>query len=147
MEKNLSRNYREVNLILNLLGNEYKNKVPNKMKLLFEKGEDKTYSPEITIDDFFAGRYLEDTKIILSILYINYWSKVEQKNQYMSTLRQLDEQYKEENKLVLNEIFPKREYKPIEPNNEEKQIVEKGKNSFSQKIMEILERLKNIFKK
>ena len=65
----------------------------------------------------------------------------------MSTLRQLDEQYKEENKLVLNEIFPKREYKSIEPNNEEKQIVEKGKNSFSQKIMEILERLKNIFKK
>ena len=83
MEKDLSKSYKEVNVILDLLGTQYKNRVPKKMRTLFLQSEDKTYSPEITLDDFYAGNYLEDTKTILAILNINYWSNMEQKSKYM----------------------------------------------------------------
>lgn len=149
MEKDLSKNYREVNLILDLLGNSYKNKVPSKMQELFNKGEDKNYFPELTIEDFYSGRYLKETKTILSILYINYWSDLEDKNKYMETLRKLDEQYNEEHKLVLNEIFPSKEKnsEKIEPNDKEKQIVETKNNGIGSLIINILDKIKGLFKK
>ncbi len=145
MEKNLSKNYREVNLILDLLGNTYKNKVPNKMKELFDKGEDKNYSPEITMDDFYAGKYLKETKTILSILYINYWSNLEEKNKYMDALRKLDEQYKEEHKLVLNEIFPSKDkFEDMKPIEKESQITDNKKSNI---VSTILEKIKSLLKK
>ena len=145
MEKDLSKSYKEVNVILDLLGAQYKNKVPKKMRTLFLQSEDKTYSPEITLDDFYAGNYLEDTKTILAILNINYWSNMEQKSKYMDKIRELDAKYREEHRPELNELFPKKEYEPVEPNYTEKQIAEK--TGFAQKIMEILEKLKSLFKK
>ena len=145
MKKDLSKNYREVNIILDLLGAQYKNKVPKKMRTLFVKAEDKSYSPEITLDDFYAGNYSEDTKTILAILNINYWSGIEQKNKYMDRIKELDAKYREEHKPELNELFPKKEYEPVEPNNTEKQIAEK--TGFTQTIMEILEKIKSLFKK
>ena len=148
MGKDLSRNYREINVILNLLGDTYKSKIPNKMKELFNKGEDKNYSPEITIDDFFAGRYLPDTKSILSILYINYWSSVEEKNKYMDTLRKLDEKYNEEHKLVLNEIFPNKEEKNKKNEfiSQENQVIEMKNNSVKAKT-NLLDKIKELLKK
>ena len=100
MKKDLSKNYKELNLILDLLGDDYKLKVPKKMRELFVAREDKNYNPQLTLEDFFEGNYLEDTKIILAALGIKYWSSPEEKSEYMETLRALDEQYKEEHKLV-----------------------------------------------
>lgn len=145
MSKDLSRNYKEVNIILNILGDEYKNKLPKKIKKLFEEAEDKTYLPNITEKEFKEGNYLEDTKIILSILNINYWSTPEQKNKYMETLRALDEQYKEEHKLVLQEIFPDKDrFKNLKPIETENQITDNKKNGI---VQTILDKIKSIFKK
>ena len=148
MSQELSKNLREVNVILDLLGDAYKNKLPRKLKKLFKEDEDKSYDPGITIEDFRAGRMLKDTKTILAILYVNYWSNLEQKTEYMNELRELDKKYEEEHKLVLNEIFPKVEPdKKIEPNIEETQITETKKTGIAQRIMEILEKIKAIFNK
>lgn len=148
MNQDLSKNFREINVILDLLGDVYKNKLPKKLKKLFNDDEDKSYDPGITIADFRAGKMLEDTKIILAILYVNYWSAIEQKTEYMKELKALDEKYEEEHKLVLHEIFPKIEPdKKVEPNVEETQITETKKSGIAQMIMEILEKIKAIFKK
>ena len=72
MNQDLSKNFREINVILDLLGDVYKNKLPKKLKKLFNDDEDKSYDPGITIADFRAGKMLEDTKIILAIFYVNY---------------------------------------------------------------------------
>lgn len=145
MKKDLSKNYREVNIILNLLGDLYKNKIPNKMKELFNKGEDKNYSPQITMDDFYEGNYLDDTKIILSILYINYWCAIEEKNNYMENIRKLDDKYKEEHKLVLNELFPKKDkIEDIRPVEIENNITNNEKTGI---IGKIIEKIKSLIKK
>ena len=64
MNENINRSYKEVNEILNLMGDSYKNRVPKKMKTLFDKAEDKNYEPGITLDDFMHN----ETKKILIIL-------------------------------------------------------------------------------
>lgn len=148
MKQDLSKNFREVNIILDLLGNTYKSKLPKKLKSLFDEMEEKTYNPAITIEDFRAGNLLEETKTLLSILYVNYWAGENKKTQYMEELKSIDEKCKEGQKLVLHEIFP--EIKPdtkVEPNNEEKQITETKKSGIAQMIMELLEKIKAIFKK
>lgn len=152
MSQELSKNLKEVNVILDLLGDAYKDKLPKKLKKLFKEDEDKSYDPGITIADFRAGRMLKDTKTILAILYVNYWAGLEQKTEFMDELRAIDKKYEEEHKLVLNEIFPKVEpYKKvesnIEPNIEETQITEAKKSGIAQKIIEILEKIKAIFNK
>lgn len=148
MEKDLSRSYKEINIILDILGDEYKNKVPKKMKELFKVGQDKEYSPNLTLNEFLEGNYLEDTKIILSALNINYWCTSEQKNEYMETLRKIDEQYKEEHKIVLNEIFPNKDrFENIETNDTETQIVEAKKGGIAQIISNLLDKIKNLFRK
>lgn len=145
MNKDLSRNYREVNIILEILGSEYKKKLPKKIKELLSQAEDKTYFPKLTEEEFLSGNYLEDTKIILSILNINYWSTPEKKNEYMETLRTLDEQYKEKHKLVLNEIFPDKDrFKNLKPIETENQITDNKKSGI---VQTILDKIKSILKK
>ena len=145
MSKDLSKNYREVNIILDIIGNEYKNKVPKKMRKLFEEAEDKNYLPNITKQDFLDGNYLEDTKVILSILNINYWSDPEKKYKYLETLRKLDEQYNEEHKLVLQEIFPEKDrFQNLAPIETENKITDNKKTGI---VQSILDKIKNILKK
>lgn len=145
MSKDLSKNYREINIILDILGKEYKNKLPRKIKELFDKGEDKNYLPGITEKDFLEGKYLEDTKIILSILNINYWSTPEKKYEYMETLRKLDEEYNEKHKLVLQEIFPDKDrFSNLAPIEKENQITDNKKTGI---VQTILDKIKNILKK
>ncbi len=147
MNENINRSYKEVNEILNLMGDSYKDRVPKKMKTLFDKAEDKNYEPGITLDDFMAGKMLDETKTILTILYINYWADLNEKNQYMDKIRKIDEENKDKNKIVLNELFPEKVYKEIEPNEVEKQITDTKKSGISQIIMDILEKIKSIFNK
>ena len=147
MNQDLSKNYSEINEILDLLGDSFKTKIPSKLKNMFIEKADKTYSPGLTINDFYAGKYMEETKIILSILFINYWSDANEKQEYMDKLKKLDEEYNEKHKLVLNEIFPKIEAKPVEPNEEEKQITNTEKTGFMKIIMDLLDKNKDIIKK
>lgn len=145
MKKDLSKNYKELNLILDLLGDDYKLKVPKKMRELFVAREDKNYNPQLTLEDFFEGNYLEDTKIILAALGIKYWSSPEEKSEYMETLRALDEQYKEEHKLVLQEIFPDKDrFKNLKPIETENQFVDNKKTGI---VQTILDKIKSILKK
>ncbi len=145
MIKDLSKNYREVNIILNIMGDVYKNKLPKKIKELFNEFEDKNYSPTITKQDFLDGKYLDDTKVILSILNINYWMAPEEKNEYMENLRRLDEEYNEKHKLVLQEIFPDKDrFKNLAPIETDSGIAENKKSNILQTI---LDKIKNILKK
>ena len=145
MIKDLSKNYREVNIILNIMGDVYKNKLPKKIKDLFNEFEDKNYSPTITKQDFLDGKYLDDTKVILSILNINYWMAPEEKNEYMENLRRLDEEYNEKHKLVLQEIFPDKDrFKNLAPIETDSGIAENKKSNILQTI---LDKIKNILKK
>lgn len=147
--ENLSRSYKEINIILNLLGQEFSNKIPNSMKDFFIRNEDKDYNPNISLEDVFSQNILPETSSIIAILYINYWTETqEEKEKYMSIIREYDE---EKRKEVFN-IFdnPKNEIitennNTIEENIEEKQLIGNvEKPGLKDKIIEILEKLKSL---
>lgn len=147
--ENLSKSYKEINIILNLLGQEFSNKIPNSMKDFFIRNEDKDYNPNISLEDVFSQNILPETSSIIAILYINYWTETqEEKEKYMSIIREYDE---EKRKEVFN-IFdnPKNEIitennNTIEENIEEKQLIGNvEKPGLKDKIIEILEKLKSL---
>lgn len=91
MRKNLSKTYREINIMLDLLGDEFKARLPKSMIPFFKEHEDKSYNPKITLsDDGFSENIQTDTFVLMSMMYINYWcddpeEKAELRHQWMST--------------------------------------------------------------
>lgn len=90
MKKDLSKTYREINIMLDLLGEPFKQRLPSKMIPFFEEHEDKTYNPKITLTkDGFSENLHTDTYVLMSMMYINYWcedpeEKEELRKQWMN---------------------------------------------------------------
>lgn len=98
--KDLSKSYREINIILDLLGDEFNNKIPKSMKNFFLKNEDKNYNPKITLEDVFNQNILPETSSLVAILYINYWTENSvEKDKYMNIIKEHDEE-KRKNCLI-----------------------------------------------
>lgn len=139
-----SNNYREVNIILDLLGNDLKNKLPKKLISFLNKYENKKYNPQITLDDLFNEKISKDTIVLISMLYINYWtSSKEEKEEYMELLRKKDKEYLEKNKLILHEVFPDKDLiyqKAKESINAEKKESFLSNNLFNKIINKLLKK-------
>lgn len=76
--------YSEVNRILELLGNMYSNKIPNKVKNVFEKERDKEYIPIIDIHKPVNEQNLKRKTIaIISALNLQYWCTDANKKLYL----------------------------------------------------------------
>ena len=74
MKSELSKTYREINIMLNLLGEPFKRRLPKTMIPFFKEQEDVDHNPTITLtDDGFSGNIQTDTYILMTMMYINYW--------------------------------------------------------------------------
>ena len=81
---NSSLAYSEVYEILNLLEDEYKNRVPKKVIEFFERERDEKYNPIIEIDVPLDKQNLKrETMVLLAILNMNYWCDNEDEKQEM----------------------------------------------------------------
>lgn len=144
--KDLSKSYREINIILDLLGDEFNNKIPKSMKNFFLKNEDKNYNPKITLEDVFNQNILPETSSLVAILYINYWTENSvEKDKYMNIIKEHDE---EKRKKLFNIFDGPKSQINNENTIDEKQIITNiDKPKFKEKISEILEKFKNLFNK
>lgn len=94
--KNLEKSYREINVILNLLGEKYSSKVPMATKHFFIQHQDETYNPSITLEDVFSQKIMPETISLIVVLYINYWTENEaEKEKFMSIIEKYDEEKRE----------------------------------------------------
>ena len=74
MKKDLSKTYREINIMLDLLGDSFKQKLPKSMIPFFKEHEDKNYNPRITLTkEGFSKNIHTDTYVLISMMHINYW--------------------------------------------------------------------------
>ena len=98
MSNNMKIAYAEVNQILDLLGNEYKNKTPEKIRNLFYEKEDKNYKINISSEKELRDSNISKTALtIISILNLKYW------------VTNKEEKYKLENRYKENDrIFNKK---------------------------------------
>lgn len=89
-KKDLSKTYREINIMLDLLGEPFKQRLPKTMIPFFNEHEDKNYNPKITLSkEGFSENIQTDTYVLMSMMYINYWCENEEekdnlKNQWIN---------------------------------------------------------------
>lgn len=145
---NSSLAYSEVYEILNLLEDEYKNRVPKKVIEFFERERDEKYNPIIEIDVPLDKQNLKrETMVLLAILNMNYWCDNEDEKQEMLNSfneneaskklkeKELAEKYNSDN------LFKKTEIHEV---IEEVAMVEYKEPNFIQKI---ISKIKSLFRR
>jgi len=138
--------YAEVDEILNLLEDTYKDKIPEKVRNFFKEEKDNDYKIEIDVDRPLIEQNLKrKTFVILAILNLNYWCENEEERQEF--LNELAENEKEKKKLEEkynpDNLFKNKTSNDIVNNSHEEnlQMVEYKKTNFIQKLLRKIARL------
>lgn len=145
---NSSLAYSEVCTILNMLEDEYKERVPKNVMDFFEEERDKEYNPIIDVNIPLEKQNLKrKALVLLAILNLNYWCDSEEEKQEIldsfaknEELKRIKEKELTEN-YNINNLFKKIE------NNENKtevSLIEYKKQNFIQKI---ILKIKSLFRR
>lgn len=136
--------YAEIDEILNLLEDDYRERVPKKVRDFFKEEKMKDYHPEIDIEKPLIEQILKrETMVLLAILNLNYWCENEEEKQsFLDELDKNEEEKKElEEKYNPDNLFKKKQDESTENNL---QIIEYKKPNF---IQILLTKIKKIFKR
>ena len=136
--------YAEIDEILNLLEDDYREKVPKKVRDFFKEEKMKDYHPEIDIEKPLIEQNLKrETMVLLAILNLNYWCENEkEKQRFLNELDKNEEKKKElEEKYNPDNLFKKKQDESTENNL---QIIEYKKPNF---IQILLTKIKKILKR
>lgn len=136
--------YAEIDEILNLLEDDYRERVPKKVRDFFKEEKIKDYHPEIDIEKPLIEQNLKrEIMVLLAILNLNYWCEnEEEKQRFLNELDKNEEEKKElEEKYNPDNLFKKKQDESTENNL---QIVEYKKPNF---IQILLTKIKKILKR
>ena len=143
--------YSEVYKILNLLDEEYKERVPAKVRAFFEEERLKDYEPAINADVPLTEQNLKrETIVLLAILNLNYWCGTPEEKQ--EVLDELANNEKEKQELLdkynPDILFKNKQNDVIENENkintQEVSLVEYKKQGIFKRI---LDKITKFFKK
>lgn len=149
METTLKSAYKEVSQILNLLGNEYKSKIPSNVLTLLEEGwkESNKKQDGINVQDknelakaIQNGKISRNALAIISILNIKYWTDEEEKQKLKAIYDENEEKYQNKINCYKEENWLKRKTKK-ENLQEEVSLVEIQEKSIWTKIKIFLKKL------
>ena len=149
MENNIYKAYAEVDRILSFMEVNYVEKIPKKIRELFENEKLQNYEPRISSQIPLDEQNLQKkTYAILAMLNLNYWCDDENEKQelikiYAENDRKREEELRE--KYNPDNIFRKKEAENI-LNTEEKDtaLIEYKESNFFKKI---ISKIMNLFKK
>lgn len=151
MNKNNIKAYSEVYEIVNLLEEEYSDRIPKKVLDFFDETRDKEYKPIIDVNKPLNEQNLQrDTMILLAILDLNYWCDSEEEKQELlemfnrNTELKIKEQKELEEKYNPNNLFKKRQPVSEIENNETLSMIEYKEPNI---IKKILNKILNMFKR
>ena len=141
MERALA--YSEVYEILNLIGKEYKDKIPTEVLQIIVQEMDKQYKPQINIKRPLKDQNLRQrTYDILGMLQLNYWCKNE--NEKKELLKKFSENDKKREEEIYEKYNPNNIFKKNSTDAEQKQpqdLIEYKESAFKK----ILNRILNFF--
>lgn len=140
--------YAEVDEILNLLENEYRERVPEKVRNFFKEAKMQDYKPNIEIGKPLTEQSLRrETMVLLAILNINYWCDSErEKQEFLDEMAKNDQEKQElEEKFNPDNLFKNKNNNDVSTDNiNEKQnasLVEYKKQGIFKRILEKIARL------
>lgn len=138
--------YAEINKILELLEDEYKNRVPEKIRDFFRDERNIEYEPIIEPNKLLSEQNLKnETYILLTILELNYWCDSEEEKQEL--LLELSNNEEKKQKELYEKYNPDNIFKKKNEtysNNEETAVVVYKEQNF---IRKILDKIKRLFKR
>lgn len=135
--------YSEVYQILNLLGNEYIDKLPNSLFNMLKEKRNTDYTPTY-IEDIPLNKQniKKETLSVLALLHLNYWCENEkEKLELKQLLKDNEDKYQQElrNKYNPDDIFEKHKKEKIVEN--QVSIIEYKEPLFKR----LISKIKNIF--
>lgn len=143
--------YAEIDEILNLLEDKYRDKVPEKVRAFFKEEKMVDYKPTIDVNTPLIQQNLKrETIVLLAILNINYWYENEEEKQFFlnELAKNEDEKKKLEEKYNPDNLFKNKNNndisidKIVEPQNIS--MVEYKKQGIFKRI---LDKITRFFKK
>ena len=140
--------YAEVYEVLNILGDEYINKIPKEFYNLIDESRDKNALIHFDIDLPIERQNIsQDTIEFISLLNLKYWCNDEERAELQKVYDENDRKYQQsgeyDSKTIFTSIGLKLEEQSMEDNNEKLEISEL-KNSL---IVRIICKIKNLFSK
>ena len=140
--------YAEVDAILNLLEDKYKEKVPEKVRTFFKEEKMVDYTPTIDVNIPLIQQNLKrETIVLLAILNITYWCENEEERQFFvnELAKNEEEKKKLEEKYNPDNLFKNKQKEIIDENLQTGQelIIYKETNFISK----LLNKIKQLFKK
>ena len=133
--------YSEVYQILNLLGNDYIDKLPTRLINMLREKREINYNPEYTDDIPLNEQNIKkETMSIITLLYLNYWCEDEdEKLEVKQILKSNEDNYQLERRERYNpdDIFKnyKQESKKVEANIDDETSMMPYKKSIFRKII------------
>ena len=125
---NTRQAYSEVDEFLGILSSEQRNRVPQKIRELFEQERDRDYKKVIDATIPIKGQNLkEETLAIIALLNLQYWCEDENEKQRLKEIYAKNEQIYQEmlrEKYNPDDIFKKRVAKTEDKQVENTKIVE-----------------------
>ena len=138
--------YAEVLEILNFVSEEYLSNIPEEIIDFFHKESKKDYQYTVTeFDSFENQEMLYETRVILSVLYRDYFASDEERKEILqedNLQMQIIEEEKRK-KYNVDNIFNNVKKENITENNESNVPVQIKKKKF---ITILIDKIKNIFK-
>lgn len=137
--------YAEIDEILNLLEDKYREQVPEKVRIFFKEEKMPDYTPTIDVNIPLIQQNLKrETIVLLAILNLNYWCDTAEEKQQILDELSMNEKEKQEllEKYNPDNLFKKRlEEKQEILHTEELSVVEYKKPNFIQKLLSKIARL------
>lgn len=138
MDITLKNAYTEVYQILEILGEEYKSKIPEKLQNLFQEQQNKSHKTNIRksvpIDKMEVSR---TALIIISILNLEYWETDETKKaQLKKVYAENEREFQEKISVYKQNDWLKNKKNEIK--QEEKALIEQKQSSWMEKVHKLI---------
>ena len=141
-KNNIYKAYAEVYEIINLLGAEYRDKIPAKVIDFLQNNKDDNYivilDSEIPLEDQCL---LKDTINILALIKKDYWcDSKEERDQFFSILRENEKKSKEKYSIdkLFNNKKNEQDYEQTQPENEKSLLVITENKKWYNRIFKFL---------
>ena len=128
--------YTELYEILKNISEKDLNKIPKEVLDMLEEKRDKEYNFKLEENiEFENQKLLRETKILLAILYRDYWATKEEKEKITQKWKNDIIKNEEENKIKYNELFKNKKQPIIDEENENNLPIEPKKEKLFEKII------------
>ena len=143
------RAYSELYAILQMLGKEYIDKIPEKVYKVIKNRKDDTYNPIYNdMEEVLEGRVKRKTVSMLALLDYNYFSTTETDRMYMRYILEENENKYKKNKSEYEIVDIDEEQKKVDDNIKETEHINNGNyNNININKNQIIEYKENGIKK